>query len=164
MKEIKNTELTVSKNSNSELITVDQIVINETEKNTSQVKVPKLDLTPITKKNTIEKIILVYPNNNSKIANPNDPNQSNKFPQVESSNVNISKKNIGNNEDNKSNETKDQNEAKLLDNKIPITYPKPQLSVINSIGIKVGPEIFVTIKKGSIFDSYKIGKTLGEGK
>ena len=32
-----------------------------------------------------------------------------------------------------------------------------------SIGLKVGPEIFVSLKKGSINQYYSIGKTLGEG-
>lgn len=32
-----------------------------------------------------------------------------------------------------------------------------------SLGIKVGPEIFVSLKKGSISQYYTIGKTLGEG-
>ena len=163
--ELKNTELTSSKiNSNSDdFITVDQIIINENEKekNTSQMKVPKLDLSPITNKNIIVKTIVAQPNNNSKMVNQNNPNQSNKIVQIETSN-NKSKTNIENNEDVKPN-IKDQNDAKILDHRIPITYAKPRLSVINSIGIRVGPEIFVTIKKGSIFDNYKIGKTLGEG-
>ena len=32
-----------------------------------------------------------------------------------------------------------------------------------SLGIKVGPEIFVSLKKGSMDQYYTIGKTLGEG-
>ena len=174
--ELKNTELTTSKiNSNSDdFITVDQIIINENEKekNTPQMKVPKLDLSPITNKNIIVKTILAQPNNNSTIVNQNIPIQSNKIIKIESPN-NKSKRNLENIEDAKSSNIKDQNDSKILDSKIldnkildhkiPITYAKPRLSVINSIGIRVGPEIFVTIKKGSIFDNYKIGKTLGEG-
>ena len=32
-----------------------------------------------------------------------------------------------------------------------------------SLGIKVGPEIFVSLKKGSMGQYYSMGKTLGEG-
>jgi hypothetical protein len=33
----------------------------------------------------------------------------------------------------------------------------------SSLGIKVGPEIFVSLKKGSLNQYYTLGKTLGEG-
>jgi hypothetical protein len=33
----------------------------------------------------------------------------------------------------------------------------------NQKTIKVGPEIFVSLKKGDIYAQYKVGKILGEG-
>jgi calcium-dependent protein kinase len=66
-----------------------------------------------------------------------------------------------------------QDKTKISDNKSPAslvdvskTSPMTQ-SKLKTAGtqsqLKVGPDIFVSLKKGSIFDHYKIGKTLGEG-
>ncbi len=126
---------------------------NEITKSADDMVLPAYRENQLTKKNNGTK---AYSDNNIKQLNPDSesevPNTKNKNISAASVSVAISGVSGIRTEESKTEKTNKTEESK-----------SHRRETTNSLNFKVGPEIFVSMKKGKFSKHYEIGRTLGEG-
>lgn len=136
---------------------------NQKEHNVKQVSKGNFQLNLETNKNQVEPV-----SNKELPATKKDPSTKESLSQKNISDENQAKQ-IGNNDINMQNETnamktnKGTNAKSTENDLMSLAELKKAGNSLKTTELKVSPDIFVSLKTGSIYDDYRVGQVLGEG-